>query len=124
MDLNTKTIAINDSYDVVMARQCAREMSRDMGFSLTDQTRIATAVSEVARRALRNQGRGNVLFTVVSSNSDRGLQCTCVGGEWLSAPPDPAFGDILGGIERLVDEYEVEPRGNNRVAVIMRKWLR
>jgi len=39
------------SSDVVMARQFARGTSRGTGFSLTDQTRMATAVSEVARRA-------------------------------------------------------------------------
>ena len=113
-----------NSYDVVQARQCARQLAREIGFGLTDQTRIATAVSEVARRALLNQGKGSVTISTVTAGVRRGLECTCLGGKWLADLTAPFPGQILGGVERLVDEFKVEPREGTDVAVVMRKWMR
>ena len=38
-------------HDVVLARQRARQIAAALGFDITEQTRIATAVSEIARNA-------------------------------------------------------------------------
>ena len=38
--------------DVVFSRQRARQIAQLLGFDAQDQTRIATAVSEIARNAL------------------------------------------------------------------------
>jgi anti-sigma regulatory factor (Ser/Thr protein kinase) len=43
--------------DVVTARQRARQLSGLLGFDPQDQTRIATAVSEIARNAYVHAGR-------------------------------------------------------------------
>ena len=114
---------LTNTLDVVEARQCAREMAHDLGFGLTDQTRFATAVSEIARRALDGGKFGTVRFAVVSKGGCRGLECTCVGGAVLRTPVNLATGGILGGVERLVDEYAVESGDGDDVAVVMRKWL-
>ena len=50
------------SEDVVLARQRAREVAELLGFDRQDQTRIATAVSELARNAHRYAGGGRVVF--------------------------------------------------------------
>jgi serine/threonine-protein kinase RsbT len=118
-----RTLDLRNSYDVVQARQCAREMARELGFSLTDQTRFATAVSEVTRRTLERGGEGSVRFAVVSGGLRRGLECVCTGGEQLRALKGPADGGILGGVERLVDEFELDSGDGDEVAVVMRKWL-
>ena len=47
------TVAIRQEQDVVIARQRAREIARLVGFDGQDQTRIATAVSEIVRNAFR-----------------------------------------------------------------------
>ena len=46
-------VPIASEDDIVLARQRAREMARDLGFGLVDQSRIATAVSELARNMVR-----------------------------------------------------------------------
>ena len=55
------TVAIRYEHDVVLARQRARQIAALLKFSLEEQTRIATAVSELARNAFqyarRRQGR-------------------------------------------------------------------
>ena len=47
---------------VVLARQRAREVAELLGFDRQDQTRIATATSELARNAHRYAGGGQVMF--------------------------------------------------------------
>lgn len=117
-----RTFDLASSFDIVRARQCAREMAREMGFGLTDQTRIATAVSELARRILDGSGKGCVRVAVVGNGARRGLECVCLGGEELGSPA-PNGGSAIGRIERLVDDYAIERRDGPEVAVVIRKWL-
>src|SRR6187431_1041212 len=58
------SIAIGDEQDVVAARQRARQIARALGFDATEQTRIATAVSEIARNAFLYAGGGSVDYGV------------------------------------------------------------
>ena len=124
MERYTKSFGLHSNYDVVMARQHAREMSRDMGFGLTDQTRIATAVSEVARRAVESHGQ--ISFAAVTDGSRCGIECVCHGGEWEtpSGPPAPQVQGGIRGVERLMDDFELLPVEGNMATVVMRKWLR
>ncbi len=120
-----KVFKLQNNFDVVMVRQHARELARDLGFGLTDQTRIATAVSEVARRALEYEGQ--MSFAVVGSGQRQGIECVCLGCKWPEAAPNRAPGELLGGlhgIERLMDEFELRPQDGERSAIVMRKWLR
>ena len=53
MDLPIIRVAIQAEQDTVTARQRARQVAEGLGFGQQDQTRIATAVSEIARNAFR-----------------------------------------------------------------------
>jgi len=115
---------LDNNYDVVIARQHARELARTLGFGLTDQTRIATAVSEAARRALENQG--SISFHVLSDGARQGIECVCTGAEWITAPAGQPTGEFLGGlrgVEKLVDEFELQKNPSGQPVVLMRKWL-
>ena len=112
---------IRTDYDVVTARQQARELARQMGFPITDQTRIATAVSEVARWALLH--RGTVYFCRCQDAFHQGLECACL----VSLPPEQAAEVERAeafGARGLVDDYNVEARKGDKVALVMRRWLR
>ncbi len=54
------TLPLELEDDVVHARQCARIVAQHLGFGGQDQTRIATALSEIARNALDYAGGGKV----------------------------------------------------------------
>jgi anti-sigma regulatory factor (Ser/Thr protein kinase) len=58
------TLALRYEHDVVSARKRARQISALLNFGGQDQTRIATAVSEVARNAFEYAGGGKVEFAV------------------------------------------------------------
>ena len=57
-------LPIQAEQDIVAARQTARETAKRLGFGMVDQSRIATAVSELTRNVVRyaTEGRGEVLI--------------------------------------------------------------
>jgi serine/threonine-protein kinase RsbT len=124
MDRDRRQFELINSFDVVTARQYARELARDLGFGLTDQTRIATAVSEVSRRAL--ESRGVISLAVVQGGSRRGLECICRGCPVAGKSSDPGGDPLLGGtlgIERLMDDLEWRTSDDGQVVIVMHKWL-
>ena len=46
-------VAIVGEDGIIAARQTARELAKALGFGMVDQSRIATAVSELARNVVR-----------------------------------------------------------------------
>ena len=64
--LRLLTVEIRFEQDVVLARQRARQLANSLGLEGQVQTRIATAVSEVARNAFQYAGGGRVEFSVLT----------------------------------------------------------
>jgi len=62
MSLSILTAEIRREHDTVNVRQRARHISRLLGFDAQDQTRISTAVSEIARNAFNYAKGGRVEF--------------------------------------------------------------
>src|SRR5829696_5370091 len=58
------TVRIQFEDDLAGARQRAREVARALTFDVQDETRIATAVSEMARQLIRGTRSGVVEFLV------------------------------------------------------------
>lgn len=63
-------ITINNELDVLAARQRTKQVAAVCGFTLREQTRLSTAVSELARRATSEERPGHVSFDL-SQDSDR-----------------------------------------------------
>ena len=66
-------ISIRADADIVTARQAARELASRLGFSRTELTLIATAVSEVARNIVRFAGVGQIAVELLD-RPRRGVQ--------------------------------------------------
>src|ERR1700744_1706739 len=111
------TLPIETEGDVVAVRQRARRIAELLGFERQDQTRIATAVSEIARNAFGYAGGGRAEFAVgvdepgQSFNiriSDKGkgipeLQ-RILDGDYRS-PSGMGLG--LAGAKRLMDRFKI-----------------
>ena len=67
-------VAIRTDADVVTARQEARTMGAALGFSSTDLTLLATAISEVARNITTYAGEGEVLLRVLHDGGRAGIE--------------------------------------------------
>lgn len=129
------TIAGEDG--IVAARQCARETARRLGFGMVDQSRIATAVSELARNVVRyaTDGRGEVIVRTLNS-TERGTGLEVV--VWDEGPgivdiqramrdgytSGSGLGMGLPGTQRLMDEFRIESATGQGTNVTIRKWRR
>lgn len=56
------SLKLHHAQDVVPARQRTRQVAEVLGFDTQDQTRLATAVSEVVRETVEHTGAGRVEF--------------------------------------------------------------
>ncbi len=125
--------ALRYEHDVVAARQRAREIARLLGFDAQDQTRIGTAVSEIARNAV-TYGRGGTLEFVVEGQtppqlflirvSDRGPGIPDVArildGQYRS-PHGMGLGIV--GARRLMDRFEIDTSAGRGTTVVLKKIL-
>lgn len=127
-------IAIEHELDIVAARQAGRELAATLGFGTTDQTLIATAISEVARNIVVYARQGEVVLRTVGEAGRVGL-------EVIARDEGPGIPDIelalrdgysttnslglgLPGARRLMDELELASQVGRGTTVTMRKWLR
>ena len=110
-------VKIKEEQDVVTARQRARQLSALLGFNQQDQTRVATAVSEIARNAYRYAGGGRVDFSVDLGSRPQFLwmqvsDCgpgirdleAALAGVYSSST---GMGIGLAGTSRLMDQFQV-----------------
>ncbi len=130
-------LAIGGEDDIVTARQRAREIARRLGFGILDQSRIATAVSELTRNVVRyaTDGRGVVLIRELPASERRGGIEIVVSDEGPGIPDvaralrdgytsGAGLGMGLPGTQRLMDELHVESGPGRGTVVTIRKWRR
>jgi serine/threonine-protein kinase RsbT len=127
-------VAIRTDSDVVTARQEARSMGAAIGFSSTDLTLLATAISEVARNITTYAGEGEVILRVRDERGRKGI-------EVLAVDEGPGIADVeramqdgfttgnglglgLPGTRRLVDEFELRTAPGEGTTVRLVKWSR
>src|SRR5580693_6405454 len=126
-------VAINHPDDIVGARKAGHQLALDLGFSLTDVTMIATAISEVARNITSYAGAGAIRVAV----GDReGRQALVVRAE----DEGPGIANIeramedgystgrglglgLPGARRLMDRLIVESAPGQGTVIEMWKWI-
>jgi serine/threonine-protein kinase RsbT len=127
-------VAIRTDADVVTARQEARMMGAALGFSSTDLTLLATAISEVARNITTYAGEGEVVLRVLHDGGRAGIEVVArdegpgIVDVELAMQDGYTTGNGLGlglpGTRRLVDEFELdtEPGSGTRIRLV--KWTR
>jgi signal transduction histidine kinase/CheY-like chemotaxis protein len=126
-------VAIDRDTDVVVARKRAREIAELVGFERQDQSRITTAVSEIARNAFEHGGGGRVEFTLLGAKPPQSLEITVTdrgrGIPDVQAVLDGLYrspngmGVGLQGARRLMDHFSLESPPGGGVRVVMRKEL-
>lgn len=136
-DFGETTIQITVEDDIVAARGTAREAAKVLGFGVVDQSRIATAVSELARNVVRyaTDGRGEVVVRALGGTG------TGTGIEIIVRDQGPGIADTeqamaegftsgsgmgmgLPGTRRLMDEMLLESTPGHGTTVTIRKWRR
>ena len=126
-------IRIASDRDVVSARQQARAVALESGFSTSEATLIATAISELARNIVSYATQGSVtLRRVNGANGAGGLTI-------IASDSGPGIADIaqalrdgysssgglglgLPGVKRLMDEFDIVSQAGQGTTVTVTKW--
>lgn len=125
-------VPIDRDVDIVTARQKGRELAMAAGFTGSDLTLIATAISEVARNIVVYAERGEVRLSLVQRDGRRGVAVVAA-DEGPGIPDIPqamqdgfstgrSLGLGLPGARRLMDEFEIVSEVGKGTVVTMRKW--
>jgi serine/threonine-protein kinase RsbT len=126
-------VVVNSVGDIVTARQKGRELAQELGFSATDATLIATAISELARNIVlyaregtiaietrRDAGRPGLMVTAQDEGPGiRDVQRALMGGYTTSG----GMGLGLAGVRRIMDGMDVESKLGKGTTVTITKWL-
>jgi serine/threonine-protein kinase RsbT len=125
-------ISVDVDADIVLARQRGRDVAVQAGFSETEATVIATAISEIARNIVRFTRRGDITLTIVSNGSATGVTV-------VARDAGPGIDDVglalevgystygglglgLPGSRRMMDEFEIISEVGRGTTVTMTKW--
>jgi len=129
----TVAVDVESEADIVTARVRTKAVAEAIGFNYMDQTRIATAVSELARNAFQYAGKGKVRISPIDIGSEHGieivvedhgpgikdLESAMKGGYSTSR----GLGMGLSGSRKLMDEFEIKTRIGEGTVVRIRKWM-
>lgn len=125
-------VPLRSDEDVVRARHRVRELAQRAGLRLVDQTKLVTAVSELARNTVIHGGGGHLEAGLL----ERGGRV----GVWASFHDEgPGIPDIqlalsdgystgtglglgFGGAKRLVGEFEVNSQPGSGTVVRVVTW--
>jgi signal transduction histidine kinase len=127
------TMPIETEADVVAVRQRARRIAELLGFERQDQTRIATAVSEIARNAFGYGGGGRTEFLVDADATPQAFLVRVIDAgpgigdldEILEGRYRSASGLGLGllGAKRLMDLFHVDSRTGEGTTVELGQYM-
>lgn len=127
-------VPIEHDTDIVIARQKGRELAAQSGLSATEQTLVATAISEVARNIIVYAVHGEVVLAPIRQQGRRGILVVARDDGPGIANPELAMRDGystarslgmgLPGARRLMDEFELTSALGKGTTVVMKKWVR
>lgn len=126
-------IRVDSEIGVVAARQAGRKMAEQLGFSTTEQTLIATAISEMARNIIQYAKTGEILLSLVKEDGHQGIRV-------IAQDKGPGIRDVelalrdgytsgkgmgmgIPGARRLMDDFEIISEVGRGTRVVMTKWL-
>ena len=123
---------IESDADTVTARQAGRDMALRLGFTRTDATFIATAISEIARNITVHAGAGEIVVGELNEEGRTGLVV-------VARDEGPGIADVeavmrrdyrsdiglgmgIWGAMRLMDEVDITSAPGEGTTVTMKKW--
>ena len=125
-------VPVESDQDIVAARQKGRALAARLGFSSSDATMVATAISELARNIVLYASRGEICFRLESHGADPILVIrACDEGGGIADVPQALkdgystsgrLGVGLPGVRRLMDEFEISSVVGRGTVVVVKKW--
>ena len=125
MSLPILAIRAGTEQDIVLSRQRARQIAALLGSETQDQTRFATAVSEIVRNAVHHGGGGNLEFALEDGVTPQILLARIIDhgpgiqelASLLNGQRGATNGMGLVNARRLVDQFKIESDPEKGTAV-------
>lgn len=121
------SVVVRDQTDIPNACEVVRDLGKKLGFSRVDQTKMATAVSELARNMLQYAGGGTIRFAEVLAPR-RGLEAFfedhgpgIVGLDDMLEAGSMGLG--LRGSKGIADEFLIDTQPGDGTRITMRKYV-
>jgi serine/threonine-protein kinase RsbT len=125
-------IEVASDADIVPARARGRALASELGFSRTDATLVATAISEIARNIVVHAGRGEIELKAAYEPGRRGVVVVArdqgPGIRDVDAALREGFGTRGGlglglpGVRRIMDQFSIETGRHRGTTVTMHMW--
>ena len=113
-------VAIATEQDIIRARQAGRELAQAYGFGTVDQTRLATAISELVRNVIRYAGSGECRISTETNFTHKTIHIIVAdhgpGIPDVKLAMEPGYsacgglGLGLPAVRRLMDRMSIESR--------------
>jgi serine/threonine-protein kinase RsbT len=133
-DTEELRVPVEMDTDVVAARQKGRALAARLGFSSSEATIVATAISELARNIVLYAVRGEIVFGFESNGNGPILVITARDeGDGIADirqalqdgySTSGRLGVGLPGVRRLMDAFEISSAVGRGTTVVVRKWKR
>jgi len=124
---------ITSDEDVIIARQKVRAIAQQLGFSMLDQTRVVTAVSELGRNIVVHAGEGEMNVSRTEDGDRTGISIIFRDNGPGITDVDQALTDGyssvgsmglgLKGASRLVDRFDIDSKPGAGTTITITKWL-
>lgn len=131
-DGGAESLEIKESSDIVEARKLVKRFAEEAGLGNVDQTKLATAISELTRNIVNFAGEGKITVRGVVQEGRKGVEVVCEdrgpGIEDVEKAMEDGYstGDGMGlglsGSERLVDSFEIDSEVGRGTKVTVRMW--
>jgi signal transduction histidine kinase len=126
------TLELAREHDIVLVRQRARQLASELGLDGQEQTRLATAVSEITRNAFQYASGGRVEFSIEHGPPAMLITRVCDRGPGIQRIRDILDGRYVSptglgvgmvGARRLTDRFEVDTAPGQGTSVLLGKRL-
>jgi serine/threonine-protein kinase RsbT len=125
-------VPVSSDIDLVTARREGRVMAEQLGFSSSEATLVATAISELARNIVNYAKKGEIHVSLVNDGMKRGIAIVARDG-------GPGIADIrlamqsgystsgglglgLPGVKRIMDEFDIVSAPGSGTTISVTKW--
>ena len=119
---------------MVAVRRSLRVAASELGFGITDVTRIVTAASELSRNIFRYAGSGTMKWRALDEGGRTGIEITfedkgpgIVDVEQAMQSGYSTGGSLgmgLPGAQRLMDDFDIRSSIGKGTTIVIKKWVR
>jgi serine/threonine-protein kinase RsbT len=127
-----EVVEIHNEEHIALARQLARRVAEKLGFTLVDKTRVATAVSELARNVYVHGSGGLMEIEEIHQGERIGIRFIFIDeGPGIASveqamqdgfSTSKGLGQGLPGSRRLMDDLQIESELGKGTKVETIKW--